>query len=94
MYAGSHFNYPENNCCQCGIEETSKTTVAPNTTLGCTNSEENKVSKPIIEYCNEKGISRLDCEDKQITFRGYNCQWKPCSLSDTVLLASPNNVNT
>lgn len=71
-YGGSYFNYPENNCCECGIEE-APVAVLPNITTGCTHSEANKISKPMIEYCNVDGLSRLDCEEKVLTFRGYQC---------------------
>ena len=84
-YGGSHFNFPENNCCNCGIEQGLSSAVVPNTTVGCTHKAANGISKDMVEYCNVKGMSRLDCEEKQLTFRGYQCQWIPCSKTDTIV---------
>ena len=73
-YGGSHFNFPENNCCNCGIEQGLSSAVAPNTsTVGCSHSAANGISPFVVEYCNVVGLSRLECDEKELTFRGYNC---------------------
>ena len=54
---GNYFNFPENNCCKCGIEE-APVNVSPKTTYGCTHTEDNNLSKPIVEYCSEQGLTK------------------------------------
>ena len=76
-YGGSHFNFPENNCCDCGIEEAPEA-VLPNTSVGCSHSVANKMSKPMVEYCNVDRLSKSECGEMQLTFRGFQCQWIPC----------------
>ena len=75
--SGSYYNFPENNCCSCGFEIT-LTNTAPSSTFGCTHTKLNSISKPLIQYCNEVGITKAECEEKDTTLRGHHCQWIPC----------------
>ena len=62
-YGGSYYNFPEHNCCGCGMEDAPVTAVLPGTSVGCSHIEANKQSRPMIEYCNVEGLSRSECEE-------------------------------
>ena len=54
---GLYFNFPENNCCKCGLENI-PVNVIPSTLFGCTHTILNNLSKPIVEYCKVPGLTK------------------------------------
>ena len=57
---GKYFNFAENNCCKCGLDE-APVSVAPKTTFGCTHTADNSLSKPLVEYCNKALLTKSEC---------------------------------
>ena len=54
---GSYFNFPEHSCCECGLGKAPVDT-APKSTFGCTHSESNRISSPLIEFCGLPGLTK------------------------------------